>query len=221
MSVAFLILIALAVVLLKTLHEHQSRSVLIAKDGETLIGSLFQIAEAYDVTTVLDTVQDAVCTAIGLQESMQFQVLIHPERVECLRVEARQEHTHHNQQVNLLFLHALRHILIIGLELLSIRRVAGVRCPHLIIVADGLLQCIPTLHIWWRAYILRILVATHAPLVCLFLVSIEGVDGGDAQVRRTRLLQLLLKLIVIEDGTLHRINGKEAVELPLFRFVSK
>ena len=54
---------------------------------------------------------------VFLNESMHLQVLIDPQRIEGRRIKACQEHIHHNQNINLPFLHPLRYIFIIILEL--------------------------------------------------------------------------------------------------------
>ena len=94
---------------------------LISKDSEALLSILFQIAEANNVTTVLYGIQYSVRTTICLQQAVQLQVLIYPKRVQRLGIESSEEHAHHNQDVHILILHALRHILIVALEAVAIR----------------------------------------------------------------------------------------------------
>ena len=116
MEIAFFVLIAFTIIFVERLHEHQSARLVIAKDGQTLISGIFQITEADDVTAVLHRIQNSVRTTVGLQQSVHLQVLVHPKRVQRLGVKTRQEHTHYYQDIDLLVLHAERHILVVVLE---------------------------------------------------------------------------------------------------------
>ena len=42
----------------------------------------------------------------------------------------------------------------------------------------------------------------------------EGEDGGYTEVRRTRLTKQPLQLIIVHDGTLHRVDGQDTVKAP-------
>ena len=109
-------LLVTIVVVIKGSHQHNAAGILVAKQSQTLVGGFFQIAEADDVAAVLHGIQYAVGAAESLQESMHLQVLIHPQRVQRLGIETRQEHVDHNQQVQFAVLHALAHVLVEALE---------------------------------------------------------------------------------------------------------
>ena len=66
---------------LERTHENESSGVAVAKQGETLVGSLFKVAEADDVATVLYRIEYAVGARVGLQQSVHLQVLVHPQGV--------------------------------------------------------------------------------------------------------------------------------------------
>ena len=214
MATAFLVVVTCSIILFKSLHEHKARCVLVTKDSQTLVGSLFQISEAHNITAVLYGIQYAISTTIGLKQSVHLQVLIHPQCVQCLGIKASQEHTYHNQDINLLVLHTQRHILVITLESLAIGTEVGVWRPHLVIIVDSLCQRIPALQVQF-AYTFGVFVATQAPLVFLGFVSLIGIDGGYFKIGSSRLCQLFLKLIIIENSRFHTIYSKYTVKLML------
>ena len=114
-------------------HDPVGRSIAETRYGG--VCTLLQIAEAYNIAKGLYGVQNAVCARKRLQEPVHLQVLIHPQRIECGGIEARQEHIDHNKQVELLVLHPQGYILIVALEIIAIGAVIGVE--HQIIVADS------------------------------------------------------------------------------------
>ena len=193
---SFLVVVAVGIILFEGLHEYQPRSVLIAEYGQALISSLFKIAEAHYVSTVLYRIQNAVGTTVCLQQSVHLQVLVYPQRVQRFCIKARQEHTYYYQDVYLLVLHPERYILIVALESLTIGREVGVWGPHTVIIIDGLFERIATLHVK-LAYSFRILVVAQSPLVFLGLICRIGIYRGHLKLWCIRLGQLFLKLVVI------------------------
>ena len=116
-------------------HEHHSGSIFVAEERERLVGGILQIAEADDVAAVLDAVENAVSAAVCLQQPVHFEVFVHPERVQRLCIESREEHTHDNEYINLTVFHAQREVFVIVLELLA---VGGVFCVEsLVVFLDG------------------------------------------------------------------------------------
>ena len=93
------------VIILEGLKQNDTRGVLVAEEGDSIIHTLLQIAEADDIAEGFDAVQNAVCAAECLNQAMHLQVLINPKRVEGLSIKASQEHTYHYQQVHLSILH--------------------------------------------------------------------------------------------------------------------
>jgi hypothetical protein len=104
------------VIIPERLQQHDAGSVLVPEQRDGAVHALLKVAEAYDVAAVLYGIQYAVRPAVGLQQSVQLQVLVHPEGVERLCVKACQEHSYHYQYVYLLVLHPERHILVVRLE---------------------------------------------------------------------------------------------------------
>ena len=113
---ALLICIAVEIVLKRT-EYYSTLGISIAKERQSLVRLVFKITEAYDVAGILHRVQNAVCTAIRLYQTMITQILIYPKRIEGSGIESRQEHVHNNKDVYLTILHAKRHIFIIVREL--------------------------------------------------------------------------------------------------------
>ena len=73
---------------------------------------------------------------------MHLQVLIHPERVEAFSVEARQEHSHNDEQIDVLVLHSQGEILVVVLKLVGAGVVAGTKL--MVVFLDATLQEILT-----------------------------------------------------------------------------
>lgn len=92
----------------------------VAEECQRGIRCLFQIAETYGITAILDAVQDSVCAAVCLQQSVHPQVLFHLKRVLRLRFKTSMEHAHHNQQIHLQVLHPQQQILVVVLKLLAV-----------------------------------------------------------------------------------------------------
>ena len=196
------------VVFLEGAHEHDAAGFLVTEDGEGLVGGVLEIAEANDVAAVLHGVEDAVGAAVGLQESVQLEVLIDPKGVQGLGIEAREEHSHHDEDVDLLVLHAKRHVLVVVLERLAVGGIAG--AETLVVVVDGMVEGIAALEVELLGA-LGVLVVEVAHGV-LFLVGGEGEDGGYGQRGCSRQGELLAELVVEEDGCLDAIDGEDGVE---------
>ncbi len=104
MFLSVLVGIAVDIVVVR-FKQHDITSVLIAKERDGIIGLLLQIAEANDVTKLLDGIEDTVRAAVGLHQSMLTQVLVHPEGVEGRCVKTGKEHIDHNQHIQFAILH--------------------------------------------------------------------------------------------------------------------
>ena len=116
------------VVVLKTLHEHNATRILITEQRNGCIYTLLQVTEAYNISEGLDTIENTVGTAKCLNQPMHFQILIHPQCIQCCSIEARQEHIHHDEQIQFLVLHTKGYVFIIILELIAGRII--VRMEH-------------------------------------------------------------------------------------------
>ena len=100
-----------------------------------------QIAEADDIAVGLDGVQNPVRPGKRLNQTVQFKILVHPERVERCRVKACQEHIDHNEQIDLPRLDALGQVFVVILEL--VRRCVKIDVERLVISQQYLLSLIP------------------------------------------------------------------------------
>ena len=71
----------------------------VAEEGEGVLGCLFEVAEAHDVAGGLERVEDSVGAAVCLYQAVHLQVLVDPEGVDGLGVEAGEEHVDDDEQV--------------------------------------------------------------------------------------------------------------------------
>ena len=106
MMTAFLIIITIEIVFI-TLEKNNSACILVSEQGNGIISLFLKIAETDYVSECLHRVQDPVRPGKGLDQAMHLQVLINPQRVQRSRIEARKEHIHDNEDINLLGLHLL------------------------------------------------------------------------------------------------------------------
>ena len=136
------LLIRIAVIVVRIFAQQDNAAcIFISKQRNCRIHPLLQVAEADDIAKGLDAVQDTVCPAERLNQTVHLQVFVHPKGVQGRGIEARQEHIDHDQQVKFFILHAERYIFIVILEPFAIGRV--VRVEHLVVVLNGGIQKIP------------------------------------------------------------------------------
>ena len=94
------------------------------------------------------------------------------------------------------------------MEVVAICRV--VAAEHLVVVFDGCFQSASALQVQpFRSFGVLVL---KAPFVLFFLVGRIGEDGGHFQVWSIFFSKLLLELVVVHNGCLDAIHGKDAVE---------
>ena len=133
---SLVVVISLEIVV-KRAQNGNTTSLRVSEERKSLVGGVFQIAEADNIAELLDAIQYSVCATIRLQQSVISQVLVYPQRVQRCGVKTRKEHVHDQQQVYLSVLHSQRNILIVVGELVGTGVVA--RTKHLVIVLDGTL----------------------------------------------------------------------------------
>ena len=195
------------VIILISPHQHDAARFLVSEKGDGVVGALLQITEAHDVTEHLDGVENAVRAGIGLDQTVHFQVLVHPQCVQRRRIEAGQKHIHYNQQIKLLVLHPQRNILVVILELIPVRRVVG--AEHLVVVTDGRIQEITGIPIKCRG-VLRVLLVEDS--VRFFLVCAIAVNDRYLKPALRMLCHLTLKLGIIQLGSIDTGHGKNGIK---------
>ena len=189
-----------------TQHKTQCfGSIGIAKQFDSFIHIVFQIAEAYHLAKPLLLVEHSVGTAECLQESVIFQVLIHIECVEFLGIKACEEHSDNKEKVErfhvgTLLLHAQVDVIIIGAEVVG--REVGVE--HAVVVVHDSLQLVCRHPVVGEAMV-------HASLlVILAVIGRVGKHCTDAYLR----IELLEYLVVAKQHR-DRLYGKQSVEIPI------
>ena len=136
---------------------------------------------------------------------MVLQILINVECVQFLRIKARQEHSHDEQEVDglhpgLALLHSLVNVIIVSAEIVRSERSTEV---SIVVIHNGL-QLIRLYGIGFKALI-------HAGLgVVLTDIGRVGKDGGNFDVR----LQVLKDLVVFEQHR-DRLHSKEGIEFTI------
>ena len=84
-------------------QEDLAARLFVAEESDRVFGGLFKVAEADDVSVCLDRVEDSVRAREGLDEAVGAQVLVDPQGVEGLGVEAGEEHVDDDDQVDASF----------------------------------------------------------------------------------------------------------------------
>ena len=84
-------------------QEDLAARLLVAEESDRVFGGLFKVAEADDVSVCLDRVEDSVRARECLDEAVGAQVLVNPQGVEGLGVEAGEEHVDDDDQVDASF----------------------------------------------------------------------------------------------------------------------
>ena len=166
-----------------------------------------QVAEADDIAKGLDAVQDTVCPAERLNQTVHLQVLVHPQGVQGRGIKACQEHIDHDQQVKLLVLHAERYIFVVILEPFAIGRI--VRMEHLIVILNGCVQKIPTALVEVRG-VFRVFLVQNP--VCFGFVGSIAVNGGNAQPLGRVYRHLLLEFLIIQLRHRHRSHAENRIK---------
>ena len=188
-----IILIHIAVVvILKFPEQDDTASFLVPKSCNGCINTFLQVAEADNIAKSLYAVQDAVGTAEGLNKTVHFKVLIHPEGIQGGSIKSCQEHIDHNQEIKLLVLHSQGNILVVALELIAI---GGIICAeHGIVVSYGLFQKVPVC-LGKGGSIFRIFLIQNT--ICFFLVSSIAINNSYTQLLGMVGSHLLPELIII------------------------
>ena len=133
-------------VLVVGLEDDDAARLGVAEQADRLVDPLGEVAEAHDVAERLDGVEDAVRARERLDEAVHLQVLVDPQRVERLGVEAGEEHVDDDEHiealrcgqrlaVHVLALHAARDVLVVAVEALRIGGEGGLE--HGVVVRDG------------------------------------------------------------------------------------
>ena len=119
-------------------QEDLATRFLVAEQGDRVVRGVFEVAEADDVSVGLDRVEDSVCARKGLDEAVGAQVLVDPQGVEGLGVEAGEEHVHDDDQVDAPVGQGLGEALVVAFESRGIAAVVG---PELlVVVGDRLVE---------------------------------------------------------------------------------
>ena len=84
-------------------QEDLAARLFVAEEGNRVVRGLFKVAEADDISESLDGVEDSVRAREGLDEAVGAQVLVDPQGVEGLGVEAGEEHVDNDHQVDASF----------------------------------------------------------------------------------------------------------------------
>ena len=137
---------------------------------------------------------------------MEAQVFVHEQGVEPGRVKPREEHAHHDQQVNLAQLHLLGQVAVIVLKPVAVHAEAGLEVR--VVVANGGGQKLFGAAVQgghFQAFVLNV-----ANGFLLFIGG-ERKNGGHAQRLVGALLQVFERL-VIELGRVHAADGKHGVK---------
>ena len=120
------------------LEYHDAARVLVAKQGQRLVGGILQVPERDDVAVGLDRVEDPVGARKRLYQTVLAQALVDPERVQCRGVEAREEHVDDDDQVEVTVLQSLGQVLVVVLEPLG--RGVEARAEQVVVVLDRVLE---------------------------------------------------------------------------------
>ena len=141
---------------------------------------------------------------------MHLQVLVHPQGVQCLGIEARQEHAHHYQYVQFLVLHAQGNVLVVVGKALRIHPVGGAKHP--VVVVYGTRQKLLA-HLVQTVGAFGVLVLHSPYALVLCLVGGIGEDGGHTQAFALGPFCLLThELVVVQACLLRTVHGKDGVE---------
>lgn len=195
------------VIVLEALEQHYAAGFSVAEKRDRVLDTLLQTTEAHNVTKRLDLIQNTVSAGERLDQSVVFQVLVHPEGIQRSRVKAGEEHIDHDQQIDLLVLHPQRQILVVALEAIVVGAVVGIE--HLIIIIDRLLEKLARALIQPRGT-LGILFIEDT--VSLFLVGGIAEDGRDLELLGRVSIHLTLELIIIQLRHRDGRNRKDGVE---------
>ena len=166
-----------------------------------------QVAKADDIAKGLDAVQDTVCPAERLNQTVHLQVFVHPKGVQSRGIEARQKHIDHDQQVKFLVLHAERYIFVVILEPFAIGRV--VRVEHLVVILNGGIQKIPAALVKVGG-IFRVFLVQNP--VCFRFIGSIAVNGSNAQPLGWVCRHLFFELLIIQLCHRHRSHAENRIK---------
>ena len=204
----FSLLVHITVVVVRIFaQQNDAARIFISKQRNCRIHPLLQIAETDDITKGLDAVQDTVCPAERLNQTVHLQVFVHPKGIQGRGIKARQEHIDHDQQVKLFIFHAERYIFVVILEPFTIRRV--VRVEHLVVILNGCVQKIPAALVEVGG-IFRVFLIQNP--VCFRFIGSIAVNGGNAQPLGRVCRHLLFELLIIQLCHRHRSHAENRIK---------
>ncbi len=138
---------------------------------------------------------------------MRAQVLVDEQRVQRRRIETGEKHVHHDDQVDLAVLHPLRQVLVVVLEPVRARVVAGPE--HVVVVLDRVFQERARVQVK-RIGVKRFIIEDS---VGFGLVRTVAEDQADLQpLVRWQLLHLQLELVVVTARGIDRRSREQRVE---------
>ena len=172
-----------AQVVLVTLEQVLVRVAVAGKQPQSVVLCPLDVAVGNDLAELLRHLVHAVRAAVRLHQRVPDEVLVQIEGVQRLRVESRQHHVDHQQNVDLrqvLLLHTARDVLAVRVEGIQSER----RAEHLVVVVHAAFQ-----------QLLRVLVAALVHV----LVGLIREDRRHAVtlVVVSRLVQLLERVVVL------------------------
>ena len=197
----------LAVVVAVRFQQDDAAGILVAEQLQRGVRLFLEVAEGDDVAVGLHRVEDAVRARVRLDQSVGAQVLVDEQRVQRRRVEAGEEHVHHDDQVDLAVLHPLRQVLVVVLEPVRARVVAGPE--HVVVVLDRVFQERARVTVE-RIGVERFIIEDA---VGFGLVRAVAEDQSDLQpLVRWQLLHLQLELVVVTACGIDRRGREQRVE---------
>ena len=205
----FFILISVVIILKRT-HGYQATGILVTEEGKAILHLLFQVTEAYHIAAILHGIEDAVGAAESLQQAVHLQVLVHPKGVQCLGIEAGQEHAYHDEDIQFLVLHAQGNVLVVVGKALGIHTIGC--AEHLVIIVDGTCQKFLA-HFVQSVSAFRVFVFQSTDTVTFRLIGSIGKYRSDAKLFVFGLIGLQHgKLVIIQLGLLGTVHRKDGVE---------
>ena len=189
-----------------TPFQHHIFRVLVAEERNRVHRVAFQVAESHNVAERLRRVVDAVGARESLHQAVVAQVLVHKQRVQFRRVKAREEHSHHNQQIHLLCLHPACQVAVVVLKLRAVD--AEVRGKHRVVVRDRPTQKLLRRRVHRRRFERLLIDLAHR---ILRLVRGEGENRRNPQ-RMFRLGLSSRQFLIVTLRRLHTAHRKHRIE---------
>ena len=131
----FPVVILIAVpVIIEALEQNNAARILISKESDCIIRSLLQITEADNVAVGFNGIQDTVGSGVGLNQSVHFEVLVHPQGIQRGCIKTCEEHIYDNQQIHFPVFHSHGQVFVVVLEL--VRGSIKVRVERRVVILD-------------------------------------------------------------------------------------